>query len=341
MEWKTSEETGYFIGLLIFMILKEPLNIVYKISNNDLNGLCLETFAKISIKIACSYLKANKNIISLTKGFDSDIIDLAVKSVTPLFINSGNGKLGFHNSLENWNSEIISDPDAEFFINCIIWNRCEQEVFSTIKGNDPFFKKIFDTISECVRKNNYKKINRFGKIYIVRNEFSNFQSSPILEENFDYLPKSTFALKQNKLIESLFNYLLDNGFPEAIPLNRLIKSIKNFYFDNNYEVNYTQNNSDYEIKEIISLATIKLLNSLEEKYIKKNKLTKRESIAIKACMEKIVSDVKNGEAAESLFSYMQAEMPELESDIFYKKYHNIINYLLKEFREEINNIWKY
>ena len=323
------------------MILKEPLNIVNKIRNNDLNGLGLESFVKISIKIACSFLKAKKNVSSIAEGYDSAIMDLAVKSVTPLFINSGKGKLGICNSLENWNSEITSDSDAEFFINSIIWNGCEQEVFTTMKGNDPFFKKIFDTISECVRNNDYKKIKRFGKVYIVRNEFANFQLSPISDENFDYLPKDMFVLKQKKLIESLFEYLIDNGFPEAIPLNRLIRSIKNFYFDGDYEVNYTHNNSDFEIKEIISLAAVKLMSSLEEKYIKKNKLTESEGNAVKACLEKIVNDIQNGGMPDSLYSYMQAEMPELESAKFYKEYHHIINYLLSEFRQEINNFWKY
>lgn len=323
------------------MLLQEPLNIVNKIRTNDLNGLGLESFVKISIKIACSYLKSKKRVISLAEGFDSSIMDLAVKSITPLFINSGNGNLGIYNSLENWNSEIASDSDAEFFINSIIWNRCEQEYFSTIKANDPFFKKILDTISECVRKNNYKKIKRLGKSYLVRNEFPDFQSSPISDESFEYIPKSIFALKQKKLIESLFKYLIDNDFPEAIPLNRLIKSIKNFYFDKDYETNYTHNNSDLETEEIVSLATVKLMSSFKEKYIKKNKLTEKEGIAVKACLEKIVSDMKNGGTAEGLYSYMQAEIPGLESDEFYKKYHHILNYLLNEFRHEINIFWKY
>ncbi len=323
------------------MLIKEPLNIVNKIRTNDLNGLGLESFVKISIKIACSYLKAKKRVISLAEGFDSSIMDLAVQSVTPLFISAGNGKLGIYNSLENWNSEIASDSDAEFFINSIIWSRCEQEVYTTIKGIDPFFKKILDTISECVRKCNYKKIKRFGKIYIVRDEFSNFQSSPISDENFDCLPKNIFGVKQKKLIESLLKYLNDNGFPGAIPLNRLIKSVKNFYLNNDFESDYTQSNSDYEINEIVSLAKIKLMNSLEEKYIKKNKLTEREGIAVKACLEKIVYDIKNGGVSEGLYSYMQTEMPELGSDKFYKKYHHIINYLLNEFKQEINNFWNY
>ena len=45
--------------------------------------------------------------------------------------------------------------------------------------------------------------------------------------------------------------------------------------------------------------------------------------------------MKNGGMSEGLFGYLKTEMKELSNEEFYKNYHGIMNYLLKDFKKDV------
>ena len=88
-------------------------------------------------------------------------------------------------------------------------------------------------------------------------------------------------------------------------------------------------------------ASDNLVSNLEEKYINKNKITAKEGNKLKSSFNKMITDVQNGGLTGSLYSYLKNEMPNLERENFYKKYHGIVNYLYKDFIRELSKNWNY
>lgn len=310
-----------------------------KLKSNSFNDEDINQLAEYCISVAFRYLKSKKKKKYFNLGEEGlSLEDMAVDAVVPLFVKAGNGKLGLVNSLENWVGEIESESDADFFLNRVVWNRAEQAIAISLKERDPFFAKISDTINTCVRNNEFRKLTFLGTFYIVRQNIKELEANLIPSSEFNLIPLRFFAKKQVKLLNDLLDYISKDGkwFP-AIPFNLLIKRIKelhskNFVGTSEAEMNITE---ELNIAEILSETKTELSNNIRIKYLEKGKLSEYECGAIARAFDNIIVDMKNGGMSEGLFGYLKTEMKELSNEEFYKNYHGIMNYLLKDFKKDV------
>ncbi len=204
------------------------LNILFRIKNNSCSVSDLNRLANYCINISTHYLNTRHSSFFQSSGNPlNKIKDIAVDSICPLFIKSGDrNQPGIERSLIQWNRKIIDEADADFFINRLVWNRTEQTIIEQYKQNDPFFAKIYKTIATCLSENNFKKISFFGTNYIVSETVMKLSGNLISQDSFENLPDSLFFKKQSTLLNGLFDYLQLqlNLFP-AIPINLLITEV--------------------------------------------------------------------------------------------------------------------
>ena len=263
--------------------------------------------------------------------------DIAIESIIPLFINNISGcELGIIQSLNEWRSPVETEEQAQFFLHKIIVNRVEQELIRLYKEADPFFSKIYYSIDHVCEKRNYHKVTSYGTIYLSNG--SNSPELPIIgASEFELISQSFCFGKTESVIDRFFTYLEEYEFQGLIPLNALVKKIKQSYFTTAsgseelspfYDENLDVRNTIYE-----SLAAT--IKKLEHSY--GNKLTIEENESFRKVLNEISVDISNGGISSGLFEYLKPHMADLTREIFYDKYHSILDYLIRVFKREIYN----
>lgn len=316
------------------------LNILVLIKNNNCSDRELNSLAHYCINLSVHYLNArHSSFFQSSSNTLEKRIDVAVDAITPLFTEAGNeSRLGIEKSLLQWNKNIETEADADFFINRLVWNRTEQTIIAKYKQNDPFFAKIYKTISTCISENNFKKMSFLGIYYIVRDTITKIDGRLISQDSFDNLPDSLFFKKQSALINGLLVYIKKElSCCPAIPINQLIKRIKHLCFRD-----FNNSSVDDRDKLELNLSLKPALNkSLEEvnikldHYYEKNKLTKHEYSSFQNAFKNISIDLMNGGNLESLYQYLSDEIPGLTQETFYSKYHRTFNYIFNIFRSSL------
>lgn len=310
-----------------------------KIETSELNREELNFIIKKSYLLSLSFIKAKyKFFFNSIRSQESNLQDLAMDSIIPLFVKNPDGKLGLKRSLEKWNDKIESASEADYFLSRIIWRRVDQTFTKILKERDPIFEKILKTLNICIRNNPYKKLRYFGTVLIVKDSNTQPFGEIIDEDNFNLIPEYLFGLKQSELFNSLFEYIINetNYYP-AIPLNLLVKRIKYFHTKMFQSPN---ENSAHTIDEISLTEVIKTsLSDVKEKldvyYVTKNKLEDKEAEMIYAAFKSISKDMLNGGMHDSLYFYINDKNKTISREIFYSKYHHIMNYLLTRFKTNL------
>jgi len=266
--------------------------------------------------------------------------DVAIDSVTPLFVCSKNNRLSIVNAMDNWRAKLDDESDADFFLNKIIWSRAEQTVVKLLKQIDPVFEKIHKTISTCISNYGFSKVNYFGKVYILQQSEKELIGGVIPSKEFNLIPTGIFYLKQAELLNSILDYINKQTeyFP-AIPFNELIHKIK-FHIGQDYK--YDKSSYVYSHETKIELAEIldcsfKSIEKRIVKYYSEKKLNKDEKNNLINAFKDISDDLKNGGFSGTLFEYLHNHHSGLKRDEFYRKYHNIMSYLFNIYRQDIGN----
>lgn len=262
--------------------------------------------------------------------------DIAIDAITPLFIeNQTTKEIGIIKSFRDWHTPIETEPQAQYFLNKIVVNRVEQELIHIYKEADPFFAKIHDSVEFIIEKEGYNKQTRFGTVYLCKDKFDEVITL-IPADEFDRIPDSYFFGKTKSVIANLFKHLEETQYIPAIPLNALIKRLKYVILaDGN--LNTTSFSELHEerldIQTLVSNALDSTLNKLDTSY--SHKLTQVESAAFKKALVAISADLTNGGISAELFEYLRDHIEDLSKDSFYKKYHSILDYLLRVLKKEI------
>ncbi|MBI9070078.1 MAG: hypothetical protein JEY94_00675 [Melioribacteraceae bacterium] len=305
-------------------------------NTNELNILI-----NYSIKIALANLKTKYR--NKVKNYSqTELYDISMDSIVSLFIKNPRGELVILDSAKKWKLGLNDHSDVDYFLHKIVWKSVQQTVYNIYKENDPVFDKINKTISTCINANNYSKTNYNGIIFVTKGENCKIDGKVIDEDEFLIIPAEYFLPKQEKLLEGLLNYISGelNYFP-AIPFNLMIKRIKLLnqeFYSGFYEIYDPHISSKISIDEILVKCKSKLIKQLDVGYLNKNKLTTEECRAFNGAFDLIVIDLKNGGLHSSLYEYLSSEIKNLTKDDFYSKYHQIMNYLLKDFKLNIKEM---
>ncbi len=291
-----------------------------------------------SYKISFQYLRSFQTKLSkILFQDDLSLSDIAIDAIAPLFQRDDNNSFFvIKKSFENWIPSIQTEEDAAYFLNKITAKNATQHISTLLKNSDPFFAKILDSLNYFIRKENYYKINYLGHVYVVETVVDDIPANVIGNEQFEKLPINLF-IDQKTLLKKLFNYLnKETAFYPAIPLNQLVQKIKylNISFnDLNESIDGCVKSLEVNEKVNAGFKTAKEL--LIATYLNKNKLNETETESFEKALMDISEDLKDGGINPGLYGYLQKHITGLSRDYYDKKYHNILEYLLRVMKSTI------
>ncbi len=315
---------------------------------NTLQDLCtgkapekdITQLIRYCYKIALGYLFSKySSEQKMFNKFGIKFDDFAMDSIAPLFFRKNPADaFAIVKSYRNWKQPLENENDIEFFLVKVVISSVEQSVTNKIKEQNPYFEKIHKTLSTCILNNNLKKIDYLGTKLVVYDEVGEINAPVINDADFDSLPSHLFREKQFALFEGILSYIENNteNFP-AIPFNNLIKRIINLYLNSEDLPSQFAGAPDKSIEtgEIIEFALSSLIVRLKTSYLDKRKITEEEFGWIKNAFIFLSGDLQNTGHYGSLYSYLQRTDGGLSQEEFYLKYHSIMNYLLKSFKEDL------
>lgn len=315
--------------------------ILKRIIDNSTNVNDIYFLIRCCLKISFSLLA--KNFQTETSKFfysQTTIQDLAIDTITPLFIKDKFGELPIRKALINWDKEIVDDASANYFLYKIISKRIEQELAKKLKEADPFFGKILRSINHLVETNRINKSSWFGVVYILEKDVKEINQKPAESEFIDSIPIKLFIGTNEKIISNLFTYIkTETDFFPAIPLNALIRKIKsvNATFLKHNSVEATNENFEerMNVNAIVDDSLNIIYNRLEMFYLSKEKFNDEEIRVFKLTMQNLANDLKDGGISRGLYDYLNTHMLDLSKEDFYKKYHQTLDYLLRLLKKEI------
>ncbi len=266
--------------------------------------------------------------------------DLAIDSIARLFaISPESKKAPIQTGFLNWQPKITNEDEAIYFINKVVSNRVDQHINKPLRNSDPFFAKILTTVEHYIKKSNCKKINYFGRIYVVNENIFEITDTVINDDEFSNLPANLF-LGNKDLFSKLFKYLnQETEYFPAIPLNSLVYKLKQLNAQSFVASEITASPlPQIEISEIICAGLNSTLIKLETGYVVKNKISVEDGELLKKALTDIAEDLKNGGVNPGLYKYLQSHSKELSKEEYQQKYHNILEYLLKLMRNKVGEM---
>ena len=311
--------------------------ILHLLSNPD-SRHSINKLVEVCYKIALGTLRFNyKRIHKIIERDELSIEDIAIDSLTSLFVREGKGKfLAITSAFNSWHPPIKTEEDALYFLTKLVQKRVEQHFSFLLRESDPFFSKLMDSVNYLIKKNNFKKVNCFGTVYINNSDSESISGKTIPVDEFEKLPASLFVDKKN-LLQNIFQYLhSETSYASAIPFNALINKLKALNVAL-YKVSESTSEQDdsIEIETIIKEALNKTFEKLEDSYLVKEKLTNSEGEMIKKSLIDMAQDLKDGGINPGLYKYLLAHFDGLDEQTYQQKYHNILEYLLKILKKNI------
>lgn len=314
----------------------EVLPVLEKLKKNDLNKADLNLLIEVCTRISYIYLK-KKYTLSLYKlPPGSDLQEIAVDAIVTLFTKNNEQILGLKAALLKWNLPVLCEAQAQFFIHKVVFSRVEQHLCLFMKESDPFFGKILKTLNYYIKYQNFRRQHYFGTVYIVADE-TVISGRVISPEDFFSLNDSLFFEEKKKLISHLLEYLRkETDYYPAIPLLALTRKLKHIRIDE-YIKTTEHENTEQElfVKQITQNALELCLKKLEDSYLKKGKINLTEYNWFREALQEITLDLCNGGVNNSLYDYLKRYCVNLDKTVFYKNYHQILDYMLRYLKNKI------
>jgi hypothetical protein len=298
----------------------------------------LNIFIERLFKIGESYLNHRySRIKNLVNSSHDTLEEIAIEAIAPLFQNANyNNHFNIVDDIRNWNPPINSENESLFFLNKIISNRMEQHISLMLRESDPFFSKILDSVNYLIRTGGYKKVSYLGKVHITEPDNTNINWIVITDEEFHKIPTYLFC-ESKTLLKSLFYFIkAETQYFPAIPLNELIFKLKHINLSDYYSSDSVNDISDrIEISEILNSALSFTEDKLKSSYLENGKLTTEEYESLKRALKTLAADLSDGGINPSLYKYLAPYISELTKEEYQRKYHNILEYLVKQLKGKI------
>jgi len=298
----------------------------------------LNNFIERLFKIGESYLHHRySRIKNLVNSSQDSLEEIAIEAIAPLFQNANfNNHFNIVDDIRNWNPPINSESESLFFLNKIISSRMEQHISLMLRESDPFFSRILDSVNYLIRKGGYNKINYLGKVYITEPNNSIVNWIMIGDDEFHIIPLYLFC-ERKILLKSLFYFIkTETQYFPAIPLNELIFKLKHINLSEYLSLDSVNDISEkIEISEILNSALSFTENKLKSSYLDNDKLTSKEYESFKHALKSLTADLGDGGINPHLYKYLAPYINDLTKEEYQRKYHNILEYLLKQLKRKI------
>lgn len=318
---------------------KDLVTLLSELQIGNIAELSLNLLIKVCYELARANVKRKISKISnVNKRWDLSIEDIAVESISNLFVNnSKHKKLNLQCFLNNWTDNISDNTDALFFLNKIANICVDQYMNKLLRESDPFFAKTIDTFYLAIKKMNYTKIDHFGTIYIAENGIESFPPSVSLIPAEEFMRISFNNIRDKKdLLEYIMTYLDSRTeyFP-AIPLNLLVERFLNYN-----QVNHTSSDTmnDLErisVDDIVYKSLEMTITKMKDTYLKADKLSIIEADYIAAALTDVAFDFREGNTIVQLQDYLATYIKDLSVEEYKAKYRNIFEYMIKIFKKSL------
>ncbi len=309
-----------------------------KIQAGDISQTDLNRFIEKLIQIALRFVKYNSGRIKrlTNENSKSFLEDIAVDSIVPFFTrNQSDGELFIISRFTSWQPAVTTEEDARFFLLKTISLSVNQRMNTLLKEYDPFFSKILDSVNYFIKAQNYKKINIAGRIYITDPDVEADKCIFADRESLQNSPSGIFT-DRKEMLPSLFGYFKElYKSPAAIPLYDLIYRIKEINLSGEISRIVRGSGEKIEVREIIEKGLAIVYRKAEESYVKTGKLCDDEFILVMKALKLIGDDLMDGGINPGLYHYLYETMPGLTKDDYESRYHNIFEYIVKLYRQQL------
>ncbi len=308
-----------------------------RIRTGDISQTDINRFIEKLIQIALRFVKYNSGRIkNITNGNFSFLEDIAVDSIVPFFTRSqSDGELFIISRFTSWKPEITTEEEAKYFLIKTISLSVSQRINTLLKEYDPFFSKILDSVNYFIKAQNFNKASIAGKIYITEPEVDADKCRFADRESLCNSPAVLISNKK-EMLSSLFSYFRKMyGVPAAIPFYDLIYRIKEINLSGEISRTIHETGEMLEIREITERGLLIVSVKAEESYLRTGKLGKDEFKSMIKALKLIRDDLMDGGINPGLFKYLNETMPALTKVEYELKYHNIFEYLVKLYRQQL------
>ncbi|MCK9425248.1 MAG: hypothetical protein M0Q21_04305 [Ignavibacteriaceae bacterium] len=316
----------------------EVLKSLQAIRNGSYTRQSMNEFIEFACKIALihsrRHLKKHPQFF-----YHSDINheDLAVDAVAELASDkNGTPFYNFLHSFTAWKPEIQTEKEAHFFLTSILMRKVHQQYQNSLAVADPFYAKILHNVEYLASKNGYIKNYYLGSCYLGKEKIPEVHKSFIDEDSFEELPVKLFIDKKN-LLADIFTYLeTETEFYPCIPHHFLIMRLKHINMDIFLSEGTDEKTEFYfTADEIIRRCLNKTYKKIDDTYVGKAKLEIPEGVLLKSAIMEITEDLQNGGLKGNLFHYVTPFSEGLSHEVYREKYHNILEYLVKDLKRSI------
>ncbi len=312
-------------------------SVLQKIRTGDISQTDLNRFIEKLIQIALRFVKYNSGRIKkLTNGSSNFLEDIAVDSIVPFFTrNQSDGELFIISRFSSWDPGITNEEEARYFLLKTISLSVNQRINTLLKEYDPFFSKILDSVNYFIKSQNFNKINIAGKIYITE-QSGDTDKYFFADRESLYNSPSDLISNKKEMLPSLFNYFkMLYGGPAAIPLYDLIYRIKEINLSGEISSTIQGAGERLEVREIVEKGLVLVSEKASVSYVKTGKLGEDEFRMMMEALRLIGNDLMDGGINPGLYEYLYETMPELTKVIYERKYHNIFEYIVKLYRQQL------
>lgn len=262
--------------------------------------------------------------------------ELSIDSNALLFKRDENNCfINLKSAFESWQPPVTTKQYAEFFLNKLVAKSVEQYISEILRGSDPFFAKIQDSVCYLASKQNLIKKQFLGTTYFFEENVEIIAGGLPDSDFIKTLPDKLFENKE-KMFDEIFGFIKFNtSFYPAIPLNALVLRIKEIKFNEHKLSEVCFQEWEFEIETLVNKALNKTLYKLVYGYEKTGKLSHREVSNIRGALENYADDLMNGGVSLGVYNYLFENFEGLTEKEYKTKYQNIFEYLIKFLKRNI------
>lgn len=318
---------------------KDLFTLTEELKRENVSQLTINLLIKVSYELAVFKIKRNINRIqNINKRWQLSVEDIAIDSISTLFVNNKKRNvLNLKLSLQNWNEPIRNSFDALYFLNKSVSLSVEQCINKIFRECDPTFAKVLDTFTKAARNYNYNRVDYFGTVYLTHGDVSSIAGKIIERDAFLNIPVD-LKMPKKQMIQYLLNYLEEQTdyFP-AVPLNLLVERIIGIGLDTNKHLKPQTSSyfSELCLEDIIQIAFRKVEMKLKEGYLNTGKINSVEYDTLMAALSDIKEDFIGGNTIWSVYEYFKRNAGLIPKDQYKMKYQNILEYMVKMFKQII------
>ncbi len=326
------------------------LKLLYVINNNYKES-DLEDLIMSMVRLLLPLVRKQSGFYLKLAGYQPR--DIALLTISPLFIKNGQGRFPVLERLFNWKiiEKFMAATDADFrrYLRNILARRLRQTFYYLSSEIRPERAKIKREILYALKKlPGCRIIKDNGQTRVViRPEHPGRKKPKLLDADQSdrlveiCLNQGLAGLQVPKFFNRLVEFLSDQKLTVEISLNTLLETYietqKNYLLSEARNGSATRAGTETEIESTdlsVWLEELRIRNTLLlNRYLVRNKIRQDELEAYLKALNDLFLDWRDGGQEKSLFDYLKKYAPEMSPGEYRKEKRKILEYLVRTSRD--------